>query len=296
MLQYILFDISFTIETNENNLWRGWEDQSKLNFDELQLIKNNDNNVKENLLNQIYSSYRRRNEKFNATSRKKPKSKILLGLLKNFNNIKYYNHKYNDISENVDHYKSRKICFDSLFRRWKNENFDIKEISNARKFNKEESKKYLENSCSCNRWSRKYSAILKKYLPKIKKEIANLSADEIYKQSTIKTIDSISNAMAYFEKIHPKSFNYKKRYDEMVNNYRLIIYRLPYLFDYFDLVGKFIKLYEMLIEQCIEESPAYNNMTIILFEMSKQIINITILRGEYLERIKNKLRLLENLK
>ncbi|WUR02509.1 putative SP-containing protein [Vairimorpha necatrix] len=296
MLQYMLFIISSAIETNEYKLLRESENYSRHEIDGIN-YKNYDNReLNSNTSNERYITSKKLKATSSNKTTKKTRKKQSSELLNVKNKFKRYNNYYNDISENTLYYTRRKICFNNFLNKWEDEKLKIEKISHYRRFNKDESDQYAKNYCPCNRWLRKYNEILNKFLPRILKEIEKSKMEETFKKQIMDHIKIISRAMRYFAKIYPQNANYLKYYDYNILYYRLMVYRLPYLFNYFDLGGRFVKLYEMLIDQYVNKLDITNIMTTTLFEMSEKFIYVIKLRKNFLEKIKSKLNLLEKLK
>ncbi|WUR02499.1 uncharacterized protein VNE69_02026 [Vairimorpha necatrix] len=300
MVQYILFIIGFGLGNDNSDFipWRGWEDRPNHAI-AIREPKNNDVNK----LVTKYSGRRSLLSRKNSTIRpiknnlKKTYHVEIIELLRFVNKTKHDVLLEKSTSENNNYYDRRIECFDSLLQQWENEKIEIKVMSKRYEFRDHDIYiKYRHNSIVSNRWIGNYNEILIKYLPMIKNEIEDASIQGSVKRLLLEILESISRAMIYFVKLETKYLNYKYDYKRIVIYYSLLIYRLPYLFDYFDLVGKFIEVYEKIIDQYIKKNLKSNDMMTNFITLSKKITYLTKHRNNYLLRIKNNLTFLKNIK
>ncbi|WUR02507.1 uncharacterized protein VNE69_02034 [Vairimorpha necatrix] len=232
-----------------------------------------------------------------ASLNKKIQSVNMQNISKFMDEMKKYNLKNSDILGNIDYYNRRIKCFDSLLRQWENENFNIAMTPEKVVFsNTNNHKKFMSDKIIHNRWMRNYNDLLKVYLPLIKNGIKNSSISQISKKTITKKIDSIMRAMSYFENLEPKNLRFDCYSNVVIFRYNLISYRFPYLFDYFDLSGRFVNLYEMIIIHDIDKEFNSINMINILSGISKKIEKLIKTRDEYINSIREMLKYLENLK
>ncbi|WUR02264.1 uncharacterized protein VNE69_01203 [Vairimorpha necatrix] len=288
MLHNILFVICIILGNNTNRIWRGWENRPECELDKLE--KNS--RVKLISSNPRYSPYKKSNKsktnefKNNLLPEQMNELREFVSDLKHFKNTNY------DNMGNIELYNRRIERFDNLLTEWEKKEIIIPKTTIKIKYKGGKNKEFIRNKRMMNIWSSDYRKILNEYIPKIRTEIENSLMQKTSKQSNINNINRILRAMRYFNSLMPKYKNYKYNYDALVHYYTLISIRLPYLFDHFDLCGRFIDLYENIIEQYILDVGFTNNMTITLFEMSIRASSIIKTRDLYATRTQEMITLL----
>ncbi|WUR02502.1 uncharacterized protein VNE69_02029 [Vairimorpha necatrix] len=186
--------------------------------------------------------------------------------------IEYHNaHKVeNNLNDN-----EKLNLFNNFLILWNSEKVDVDGPSGSYKFQSNKIYNRYKNFCRKNNiWIKYYCEINNKYLPQIKNEIKRSSIQDFSKKIIIDNLELISQAMAYFEKLFPKYLNYRLHANLLKTLYKLIIERFPLLFEYFNIIERFIDLYEMIINQCIKKVDDSIRIKFILKKMSCNITKI----------------------
>ncbi|WUR04423.1 uncharacterized protein VNE69_08178 [Vairimorpha necatrix] len=179
---------------------------------------------------------------------------------KSFNNKTY---------ENITNINSCTKIFNELFDQWEKEKTTMKVSFITYKFkDAKDYKKYRKLNRKTNLWLRNFGKIFKFFLPQIKNELERSSINKNVKISMIENINSIIRVMDYFEQLKPKFVRFSHSTEMLKFYYTTMIDRFPYLFDYFNLAGRFVYLYEMIIELYIKKVNESYDMDKILYNMS----------------------------
>ncbi|WUR02503.1 uncharacterized protein VNE69_02030 [Vairimorpha necatrix] len=299
MLQYILLDVSFGLANDKYDVPTTLvcEDHRNYLLNKLQYENNNLSKLYSKPTDDRFCPYNQNKVTKSNTQNKKSEIELLFGIFKFVTYMKRYNIYNNDVHDNIDYSNRRVKCFYALLHQWESKKIEIERTNKKYRFiDNDICKKYISSYCGNSRWMKNYSKIINEYFPNIKNEIENSKIEKKFKQLILETLDSIKRAMVYFESINPKNLSYYSHGNILKVRYTLLIYRLPYLYDYFDLCGNFINLYEIIIEQYIKKIDNSNNMIKTLFLMSEKIEKIIIHRESFFELIKQKIKWLENLK
>ncbi|WUR04615.1 uncharacterized protein VNE69_09167 [Vairimorpha necatrix] len=289
MFQYFLLVFSTSLENSENNLLRIKRSPTKDKLDSLHEKNNEHYKTKAESFKKGFFPYERITDAKSKKSIKKTQ-KNKLQLLKNYVfNLRQLNSMLNVAAENIDPYSIRLLRFDELLHEWENEKLATKFDQIEIKLTEEQYDVFKKNYYYCINWLCNYRLILQNYLPKSKIEIAQSSMGEDYKQLIIASMNSIERAMRYYEKLNPKNITYKYHHKEMIFYGTLLSERFPYLFNHFDLGGRFINMYELIIKQFKKIDENDDNMITTLYMMPKKITFLIKHVATYLENTRKKL-------
>ncbi|WUR04416.1 uncharacterized protein VNE69_08171 [Vairimorpha necatrix] len=225
--------------------------------------------------------------------------KNLMPLLLNFIKLmktNYITHETHCNYEFFPHYNMKSQIFDNLFQKWENEYFCI-EKNVKKKF----SSSYYLNSYQISyriffRWLRNFKQVLYVYLPQIKWEVENSVIVELSKIKITQKIHYICRAMAYFVKLKSKNLRYTIHTSALKSQYKRMIDRFPFLFNYFNFCKNFIDLYKMLLEHYILIIHNTHEMKQTLYLMSCILTRLMDNQEIFLKSIQDMLILLENAK
>ncbi|WUR04425.1 uncharacterized protein VNE69_08179 [Vairimorpha necatrix] len=185
--------------------------------------------------------------------------------------------------------------FYNLISKWESENVDMKYTVNAFEFtNTKDYKEYHKINVIANRWLNSFAKISTFFLPRLKNEIEKSSFSENVKKSIIEDIKSLYCVMKYYNKLRPKHIRYKYELSTLIFYYKAMIERYPYLFDDFDLYGRFIDLYERIVNQNLEIANS-NILNRLLYDMSENLSYILYNPNGLIDNLKGLLTTFERL-
>ncbi|WUR04422.1 putative SP-containing protein [Vairimorpha necatrix] len=308
MLLYILLVVGSNLQNDQkSDQWREWDDLknevlNEINFGRQRVENINSSQIFSSNIEKIcHKSPRSCYENFSSSteSASTNNDSVFFTFISDFLHCMktdYLKSETCRIKENIPNvYNCTKMFFD-LLETWENEKLDSIKIKRNNKFPDNDSYiKYQKISKRMARWFNNFSQIKTIHLPQIIKKLAESSIDTYSKASIIENTNCTIRAMAYFEKLRPKNFSFRRNTDTLNLYYTTMLDRFPYLFDYFNLCGRFVYLYGLLIELYIKKVNESSEMEKILYNMSINLNVVLKYSNNFLKDLQTMLTMLEHL-